>query len=164
MQSAVESYIAALNARHSRRAGRMVRSDVDNRLSRYVIGRKAGPKREDVPPAPLASVPLRALTENDLRTWRGDLPSKLKETSKKRIGSALRAALKAAYETYRKRLGDALPMVVGLKATETEDDDDIRESRRSCGTSWHRRKGRARSAPAAFVWMASFLSGQIIRR
>jgi len=63
VKSAVESYIAALNARHSRRAGRMVRSDVDNHLSRYVIGRKAGQKREDVSPAPLASMPLHALTE-----------------------------------------------------------------------------------------------------
>lgn len=131
VRSAVETYIAELNARYSRRTGRTVRSDADNRLSRYVIGRKAEAKQEDVPPAPLADVPLHELTESDLRAWRSNLPSKLKETSKKRTATDLRAALNAAHETHRERLGDALPMVVkhGLKVIETDDDDDVRVAR-----------------------------------
>jgi integrase len=127
VRSAVESYISALNARHSRRAGRTVRSDADCRLSHYVIGQKARGKQEAIPPARLAHVPLHALKENDLETWRANLPAELKETTKQRLINDLRAALNAAHATNRKRLDAAFATVVkyGLKAVKSDDDDDI---------------------------------------
>jgi integrase len=127
VRSAVESYIAALNTRHSKRAGRTVRSDADYRLSLYVIGQKAIGKKEAIPPARLADVPLHALKENDLVTWRTNLPAELKETSKERLITALRAALNMTHATNRTRLEAAFATVVkhGLKAVKSDDDGDI---------------------------------------
>src|SRR4051794_3245142 len=65
VRSAVETYIAARNARHSRRAGRTVRSDAGHRLPRYVVGQNARGKQEAIPAAPLAGVALHELKEND---------------------------------------------------------------------------------------------------
>jgi integrase len=127
VRSAVESYVSARNARYSRRAGRPVRSDVDGRLSRYVIGQKARGKRKAVPPARLADVPLHVLNENDLKTWYANLPAGLKETSKQRVINDLRAALNEAHATNRKRLDAEFAAVVkhGLKAVKSDDDNDI---------------------------------------
>jgi integrase len=127
VRSAVESYIATRNARHSRRAGRTVRSDADHRLSHYVLGQKATGKREAIPPARLADVPLHALKESDLETWRDNLPTELKETTKQRLVNDLRAALNATHLTNRNRLDAAFATVVkhGLKAVKSDDDDDI---------------------------------------
>src|SRR6266404_3757519 len=127
VRSAVEPYIAARNARHSRRTGRTVQSDADHRLSHYVIGQKARGKREAVPPSQLADVPLHALKESDLVTWRTNLPAELKDTTKQRLINDLRAALNAAHATNRKRLDAAFATVVkhGLKAVKADDDNDI---------------------------------------
>jgi len=127
VRSAVEPYIAARNARHSRRTGRTVQSDADHRLSRYVIGQKARATREAVPPSRLADVPLHALKESDLVTWRAKLPAELKDTTKQRLINDLRAALNAAHATNRKRLDAAFATVVkhGLKAVKADDDNDI---------------------------------------
>ena len=51
---------SARNARHSRRAGRTVRSDAGHRLPRYVIGQKARGKQKAIPAARLADVALHA--------------------------------------------------------------------------------------------------------
>ena len=127
VRSAVETYIAARNARDSRRAGRTVRSDAGHRLPRYVIGQNARGKQEAVPPARLADVPLHALKESDLLTWRANLPAELKDTTKQRLINDLRAALNAAHAVNRKRLDAAFATVVkhGLKAVKADDDDDI---------------------------------------
>jgi integrase len=127
VRSAVETYIAARNARHSRRAGRTVRSDAGHRLPRYVIGQKARGKQKAIPAARLADVPLHALKENDLLTWRTNLPAELKDTTKQRLINDLRAALNAAHAANRKRLDAAFATVVkhGLKAVKADDDDDI---------------------------------------
>lgn len=127
VRSAVESYITTRNARHSRRAGRPVRSDADHRLSHYVIGQKARGKQEAILAAPLADVPLHALKENHLLSWRTNLPAELKETTKQRLTNDLRAALNAAHAANRKRLDAAFATVVkhGLKAIKADDDDDI---------------------------------------
>jgi len=85
VRSAVESYIAARNARHSRRAGRRVRSDADHRLSHYVLGQNARGKQQAIPPARLADVLLHTLRESDLQIWRTNLPTELKETTKRRL-------------------------------------------------------------------------------
>jgi integrase len=131
VRSAAESYIAALNARHSRRAGRTVRSDADYRLSLYVIGQKARGKKEAIPPSRLADVPLHALKENDLETWRTNLPTEMKETSKERLIGILRAALNATHATNRERLDAAFATVVkhGLKAAKSDDDDFVQIAR-----------------------------------
>src|SRR6516162_9373788 len=97
IRSAIESYVAARNARHSRRVGRAVRSDADHRLAHYVIGQNARGKQEAIPAAPLADVPLHGLKESDLLTWRTNLPAELKETTKQRLINDLRAALNAAH-------------------------------------------------------------------
>ena len=127
VRSAVETYIAARNARHSRRAGRTVRSDAGHRLPRYVIGQKARGKQKAIPAARLADVALHALKESDLLTWRANLPAELKETTKQRLINDLRAALNAAYAANRKRLDATFVTVVkhGLKAVNADDDDDL---------------------------------------
>ena len=127
VRSAVESYIAIRNARHSRRAGRTVQSDAGHRLPRYVIGQKARGKLDATPPARLADVPLHLLKESDLLTWRTSLPAELKETTKQRLTNDLRAALNAAHTANRKRLDATFATVVkhGLKAVHADDDDDL---------------------------------------
>ena len=127
VRSAVESYIAARNARHSRRAGRQLRSDADHRLSHHVLGQKARGKQEAIPPARLADMPLHTLKENDLQTWRTDLSAELKETTKQRLINDLRAAFNAALAANRKNLDAAFATVVkhGLNAIKADDDDDI---------------------------------------
>ncbi|RXH12467.1 tyrosine-type recombinase/integrase [Bradyrhizobium guangzhouense] len=127
VQSVVEAYIEARNARHSRRAGRTVRSDAGHRLPRYVIGQKARGKQKAIPAAPLAGVALHALKESDLLTWRTNLPAELKETTKQRLINDLRAALNAAHAANRKRLDPAFGTVVkhGLSAIKVDDDDQI---------------------------------------
>jgi integrase len=127
IRSAIESYIAARNARHSRRVGRAVRSDADHRLAHYVLGQNARGRQEAIPAAPLAAVPLHGLKESDLLTWRTNLPAELKETTKQRLINDLRAALNAAHAANRKRLDAAFATVVkhGLKAVRADDDDDI---------------------------------------
>jgi hypothetical protein len=74
VRTAVETYIGERNARDSRRAGREVRSDAGHRLRRYVLGQEKRGSQEAVEAAPLASVHLHALQEDDLLTWREDLP------------------------------------------------------------------------------------------
>ncbi|MGY4467331.1 integrase [Bradyrhizobium sp. LB9.1b] len=127
VRSAIEPYIAARNARQSKRVGRAVRSDADHRLSHYVIGQKARGKHEAIPAAPLADVPLHVLKENDLLSWRDNLAADLKETTKQRLVNDLRAALNATHGTNRKRLDATFATVVkhGLKAMKADDDDDI---------------------------------------
>lgn len=127
VRSAIDLYIAARNARQSRRVGRAVRSDADHRLSHYVIGQRGRGKHEAIPAAPLADVPLHGLKESDLLSWRGNLPAELKETTKQRLINDLRAALNAAHAANRKRLDAAFATVVkhGLKAIKADDDDDI---------------------------------------
>jgi integrase len=104
-----------------------VRSDAGHRLPRYVIGQKARGKQEAIPAAPLAEVPLHELKENDLLTWRTNLPAELKETTKQRLINDLRAALNAAHAANRKRLDPQFATLVkhGLRAVKADDDDNI---------------------------------------
>ena len=106
---AVERYIAARDARDSRRAGRTKRSDAASRLCRYVIGRAASGKRKAVAAAPIADVALHNLTEKDLTRWRDGLPESLKSTTKRRLVNDVKAALNSACADDRERLPPTLP-------------------------------------------------------
>lgn len=110
--AAIERYIAARDARDSRRAGRTKRSDAASRLSRYVIGRAASGKRTAVAAAPIAGVALHNLTEKDLARWRDGLPGNLKATTKRRLINDAKAALSSAYAADRERLPPTLPGVI----------------------------------------------------
>jgi integrase len=124
---AVEEYIAERDRRDSKRKGRAVRSDAGHRLRRYVLGQDKRGRQAAVPAAPLASVPLHALTEADLLTWRESLPEAMKATTKQRLINDLKAALNGAYTAHRSRLGPTLPATVkhGLKANGHDDDEAL---------------------------------------
>jgi hypothetical protein len=97
VRSAVESYVKERDARERRRTGRDVRSDAGTKLRRYVLGQEKRGNQEAVEAAPLASVHLHALKEDDLITWRESLPEDLKVTTKQRFVNDLKAALNAAW-------------------------------------------------------------------
>lgn len=92
-----------------------------------MIGRKQQGKRKEIPPAPLADIPLDVLEDNDLQKWRGGLPKTMKATAKRRIANDLKAALNGAFEKNRKRLDPGLPNVIkiGLKAKESDDSGEF---------------------------------------
>lgn len=119
---AVEQYIAERDARASRRAGRLVQSDAGQRLRRYVLGKAT--RKEKIAAAPLADVALYALTEEDLRKWRADLPEGLKASSLQRLINDLKAALNSAYEANRDKLPAAVSESIrhGLKVATSDDD------------------------------------------
>lgn len=118
VQAAIGAYVASRDARHSRRAGRTVRSDAGSRLARYVLGQPARGKQAEIAPAPLASIDLFGLAEDHLAGWLAGLPAEMKPTTKQRLINDLKAALNAAYTTNRKRLDAGFPAIVkhGLKA------------------------------------------------
>jgi hypothetical protein len=78
VRSAVESYIKERDARERRRTGRDVRSDAGTKLRRYLLGQEKRGNQEAVEAAPLASVDLHALNEDDVIAWREGLPADLK--------------------------------------------------------------------------------------
>lgn len=123
---AVETYIAERDARDSKRKGREVRSDANQRLGRYVTGTEARGKQGAIPAAPLAAVPLHILKESDLLSWRKALPETIKGTTEQRLINDLKAALNGAYSAHRERLDPMLPTIIkhGLKASRDLDVDD----------------------------------------
>lgn len=123
---AVEAYIAARDARESKRAGRAKRSDAGQRLGRYVIGQPARGKRAEVQAAALAEIGLHELKEKDLLRWRESLPDKMKATTRQRLVNDLKAALNAAYAGDRERLDPSLPAIIkhGLRAVVQDDEGD----------------------------------------
>lgn len=134
VRSAVESYVKERDARERRRTGRDVRSDAGTKLRRYVLGQEKRGNQEAVEPAPLASVHLHALTENDLITWREGLPEDLKVTTKQRFVNDLKAALNAAWPRLsadRKTLNPTFLAIVkaAFKAERIDDDDDTSVAR-----------------------------------
>jgi integrase len=122
----VLAYVAERDKREARRRGRKVRSGAAHRLSRYVLGQNARGMQEAIEPAPLASVPLHALSEDDLLRWRNDLPETLKASSRQRLINDLKAALNGAYSMHRRRLDASLPAIIkhGLAANGNGNDDD----------------------------------------
>jgi hypothetical protein len=136
VRSAVESYVRERDARERRRTGRDVRSDAGTKLRRYVLGQEKRGNQEAVEPAPLASVHLHALKEDDLITWRDALPEDLKVTTKQRFVNDLKAALNAAWPRLsadRKQLNPTFLAIVkaGFKAERIDDDDDVSVARDS---------------------------------
>lgn len=132
--TAVEAYINERNARDSRRSGREVRSDAGHRLRRYVLGQEKRGNQEAIPAAPLAAVELHALKEDDLLTWRDELPEELKATTKQRLTNDLKAALNAAWprlSAEQKKLNPTFLAIVkdGFKAERIDDDDDASTAR-----------------------------------
>lgn len=127
VQAVVESYVAARDARDSKRVGRPIRSDAGQRLRRYVLGQPARGKQPEVPPSPLAAVPLHSMKESDLLSWKAGLPDSLKATSRQRLVNDLKAALNTAYAANRERLSPTVPAIVkhGLKAEQVEDDEAV---------------------------------------
>jgi integrase len=116
VRSAVEAYVNERNARDSRRSGRDVRSDADHRLRRYVLGQEIRGKQRAIEAASLAGIHLHALMEDDLLTWRDELPNDLK------------AALNAAWprlSAEQKKLNPAFLAIVkdGFRAERIDDDD-----------------------------------------
>jgi integrase len=134
VRSAVESYVKERDARERRRTGRDVRSDAGTKLRRYVLGQEKRGNQEAAEPAPLASVHLHALKEDDLITWREGLPEDLKVTTKQRFVNDLKAALNAAWPRLsedRKKLNPTFLAIVkaGFKAERIDDDDDVSVAR-----------------------------------
>jgi hypothetical protein len=134
VRTAVETYVKERNSRDSRRAGREVRSDAGHPLRRYVLGQKERGSREAVEAASLAAVHLHALQEDDLLTWREDLPVELKATTKQRLINDLKAGLNAAWARLpaeQKKLNPTFLSIVkdGFKAERIDDDDEISVAR-----------------------------------
>jgi integrase len=134
VRMAVETYVKERNARDSRRAGREVRSDAGHRLRRYVLGLEERGSQEAVEAASLAAIYLHALKEDDLLTWREDLPVELKATTKQRLINDLKAGLNAAWprlSAEQKKLNPTFLSIVkdGFKAERIDDDDEISVAR-----------------------------------
>jgi len=131
VRMAVEEYIARRDARETKRAGHVTKSDATRRLTRYVIGREAKGKRGAVAAAPLADVLLHKLDETDLRKWREGLPAYMKESGRQRTAADLKAALNRAYEKRRRNLDPRLPEIIriGLKSSDPDNDDGIEIAR-----------------------------------
>ncbi|MBV9566282.1 MAG: tyrosine-type recombinase/integrase [Bradyrhizobium sp.] len=134
VQTAVQAYIKERNARDSRRAGREVRSDAGHRLRRYVLGQEKRGGQKAVEVASLAAVDLHALQEDDLLTWREELPVELKSTTKQRLINDLKAALNAAWarlSAKQKKLNPTFLSIVkdGFKAERIDDDGEISVAR-----------------------------------
>jgi len=134
VRSAVESYVKERDARERRRTGRDVRSDAGTKLRRYVLGQEKRGNQEAAEAAPLASVHLHALKEDDIITWRESLPENLKVTTKQRFVNDLKAALNAAWPRLsadRKKLNPTFLAIVkaGFKAERIDDDDDASVAR-----------------------------------
>lgn len=126
VRGAVTDYIAERDKREVSRRKRKVRSDASHRLSRYVIGTDARGKRKPVEASKLAAVPLHALTQTDLKRWRGALPETLKASAVQRLVNDLKAALNSAYATHHSRLDPSFPVTVkyGLKSNGHAEDDE----------------------------------------
>jgi hypothetical protein len=92
VRSAVESYVKERDARERRRTGRDVRSDAGTELRRFVLGQEKRGNQEAAEAAPLASVHLHVLKEDDLITWREGLPEDLKVTTKQRFVNGKRSS------------------------------------------------------------------------
>lgn len=133
VRSAVETYIETRDAREKRRTGRDIRSDASRRLEKFVIGRPARGKRAGVDAVDLAEIPLHKLTEDDLRSWRSNLPSSFKPAGIQRLVNDLKAALNSCAERYFSRLPAGLLSTIkrGLRAVghEHDDDDDVAVAR-----------------------------------
>jgi integrase len=134
VRTAVETYIKERNARDSRRAAREVRSDAGHRLRRYVLGQEERGSQEAIEAASLAAIYLHALEEDDLLTWREELPAELKVTTKQRLINDLKAGLNAAWlrlSTEQKKLNPTFLSIVkdGLKAERIDDDDEASVAR-----------------------------------
>lgn len=128
VSAAVQAYVAERNQRDTERRGREVRSDAASRLGRYVVGVPSRGRRAETPPAPIAMVALRDLDEGDLRTWRKQLPQRLKGATKQRLINDLKAALNDVYAENRKHLPSTLPSTIryGLRAVR-EADSEVEE-------------------------------------
>lgn len=120
---ALETYLAARNARQSEREGREVCCDANSTLNRHVRNDEC-----------FLSVRLDALTEGDLEAWRQSLDPSLKGTTKRRIMNDLKAALNATLRRERRRLpadlGDTILLgldveKVGIEPTEVARENQI---------------------------------------
>lgn len=120
---ALETYLAARNARQSEREGREVRCDANSTLNCHV--------RND---QRFLAIRLDELTESDLETWRQSLDPSLKGTTKRRIMNDLKAALNATVRRERRRLpadlGDTILLgldveKIGIEATEVARENQI---------------------------------------
>lgn len=119
VRSAVEDYTAVFDARESKRAGRLIRSDTNRRMSRHLLGQPKRGKQTAIHPAPIATISLATLKERDLSKWRDGLPDDMKTTTRQRLTNDLRAALNKAFKGNRDRLPPSLPVTIkhGLQAT-----------------------------------------------
>ncbi|WP_434723069.1 tyrosine-type recombinase/integrase [Mesorhizobium sp. RIZ17] len=128
VKHAVDTYIAARDAREAKRAGRDKRSDAGQRLGRYVLGKGERGKQEAIPEAaPLANLDLFALTESDLSAWRDGLPATMKATTRQRLINDMKAALNSACAANRAKLPASLPSVIkqGLRASQTDEAEAV---------------------------------------
>lgn len=127
VRNAVEDYMTKRDARESRRRHRQVNSDARSRLSLYVTGKPAMGRRKEAAASRLADIPLHALSEGDLLSWRDELPADHKDTTKKRLIHDLKAALNEAFASNRSRLPASLEATIrfGLR---TMSDDNATEA------------------------------------
>jgi integrase len=127
ISAGVETYIAARDARESRRSGRQKRSDAGQRLRRYVLGQPARGRQPAMPAASLAAIELQSLSEADLRSWRDGLPATMKATTHQRLINDLKAALNGVYGANRKSLPPTLPETIrhGLRSPDADEAEPI---------------------------------------
>ena len=110
---AVEQYIALRDAKDTRRAGKNTRSNASQRLRKHVTCK------------PLADVALHTLTEQQLKSWRGNLYG-LKGTTVNRLANDFKAALNSGWQNNRDRLPANLPVIIksGLKSLPVQDEGE----------------------------------------
>lgn len=124
VRSTVEEYIATFDERESKRVGRPIRSHTNHRLHRYLLGQSKRGNHPAVSAAPLASINLMTLNEQNLIKWRDGLPDTIKATTRQRLVNDVKAALNAAFNANRERLPPTLDGTIryGLRRTRHEED------------------------------------------
>lgn len=115
VRSVVMDYIRERDARDTTREKRPTRSDASRRLTKHVLDNET-----------FASLPLHRLTEVELVEWRSGLSGRLKQVSRTRLASDLKASLNRAHRLMRKRLpADFAETVrIGLKFESGHDEPE----------------------------------------
>jgi integrase len=93
VKSAVHEYIERRETRERAEHGDVgMKRDTRSRLTKYVLN------------STIADIPLHKLDDDELRSWRAQLPPKLKTATIKRLSNDLKACLNAAATMHRKKL------------------------------------------------------------
>ena len=111
VKSAVHEYIERRETRERAEHGDVgMKRDTRSRLTKYVLS------------SAIADIPLHKLDDDELRSWRAQLPPKLKTATIRRLSNDLKACLNAAATMHRKKLPATFTRVIqeGLKVEAAE--------------------------------------------